>query len=174
MQRALRAVATAYYFLIVALAALAGATIVLGFALIILDVTLRTLGGQPPAFTSAVVEYVLLYFTLFAAPYLVRIKGHVYVDVLVGRLSGRRRWAVEKLAYLICVVTSLAFAYVGFKLAYEAILSGTIEERSIDVPSWVDYSPVGPIFLLVSIEFGRYLLGLDTMFHKQAGSVDSL
>ena len=150
-----------------ALAAIAGASIVLAFVLIVVDVTLRTIGLRPPAMTSAVVEYVLLYFTLFAAPYLVRHKGHVFVDAVVSRLAGRTRWTVEKLSYLICVVTSLAFAFIGFNLGIEAIESGTIEERSIDVPSWVDYWAVGPIFLLVAIEFARYLVGRDSMYRRE-------
>ncbi len=164
----MRAVKTAYDRLIVALAFVAGATIVLAFALIVIDVSIRTIGRRPPAMTSAVVEYVLLYFTLFAAPYLVRQKGHVYVDALISRLSGRPRWIVEKLVYLICVVTALAFSVIGFKLGFEAIESGTIEERSIDVPSWVDYWAVGPVFLLVAIEFARYLVGRDSMYRREA------
>lgn len=174
MPRGLRAVVSAYNFLIVALAGLAGATIVLGFVLIILDVTLRTAGQRPPAFTSAVVEYILLYFTLFAAPYLVREKGHVYVDALIARLSGRSRWVVEKLVYLVCVATSIAFAIIGFRLAFEAVVNGTIEERSIDVPSWVDYGPVGPVFVLVAIEFARYLLGRDSMYRDRSRPAESL
>jgi C4-dicarboxylate transporter, DctQ subunit len=171
----LRAVKSAYDFLIVALAVVAGATIVLAFALIVVDVTIRTIGLRPPALTTAVVEYVLLYFTLFSAPYLVRQKGHVFVDALISRLSGRPRWLVEKLVYLICVVTSLTFAVIGFKLGFEAIESGTIEERSIDVPSWVDYWAVGPVFLLVAIEFARYLIGRDSMYRReQAKAVESL
>ena len=171
----MKAVKSAYDFLIVALAYIAGATIVLAFVLIVVDVTIRTVGMRPPAYTTAVVEYVLLYFTLFAAPYLVRQKGHVFVDALISRLSGRPRWVVEKLVYVICVVTSLAFAVVGFKLGFEAIESGTIEERSIDVPSWVDYWAVGPIFLLVAIEFARYLIGVDSMYRSaEAKAPESL
>lgn len=169
----MRALAAAYDFVIVALAVLAGATIALAFILIVVDVSLRTIGQRPPAFTSAVVEYILLYFTLLAAPYLVRQKGHVYIDAVISRLRGRPRWVIEKFVYVVCVATSLTFAFIGFKLAVEAIQSGTIEERSIDVPSWVDYSPVGPIFLLVAIEFARYLVGRESMYRRTTPS-DSL
>lgn len=170
----MKAVVSAYNFVVVALAVLAGVTIALAFALIVIDVSMRATGFRPPAYTSAVVEYILLYFTLFAAPYLVRHRGHVYVDALTSRLPARPRWLVNKLAYLISVVTSLIFAYIGFKLALEAIQSGSIEERSIDVPSWVDYSPVGPLFLIIAIEFGRYLIGIDTMYADRTQAQDSL
>jgi len=170
----LRAVVSAYNFLIVALAVPAGATVALAFVLIVIDVGIRTAGLRPPAYTSAVVEYTLLYFTLFAAPYLVRQKGHVYVDAVVSRLKGRARWVAEKSAYLVCIVTSLLFTFIGFKLAFEAVVSGTIEERSIDVPSWVDYWAVGPVFLLVAIEFTRYLIGIDSMYRDRTTASDSL
>ena len=170
----MRAVIAAYNRLIVALAVLAGAAIALAFVLVVADVGLRALGRRPPAFTSAVVEYILLYFTLFAAPYLVRQKGHVYIDAVLSRLPGRWRWVAEKLAYLVCVATSLVFSAVGFRLALEAIAAGTIEERSIDVPSWVDYAPVGPIFLLVAVEFARFLIGLDSLYGERTARSDSL
>jgi C4-dicarboxylate transporter DctQ subunit len=170
----LRALAAAYGRLITALAAIAGASVALAFVLIVADVTMRALGLRPPAYTSAVVEYVLLYFTLFAAPYLVRRNGHVHVDALISRLSGRPRRVAEATVYLVCVATSLAFAAVGFVLAWNAIQSGSIEERSIDVPSWVDYSPVGPLFLLIAIEFARYLLGFDSMYRERAQAPESL
>jgi C4-dicarboxylate transporter, DctQ subunit len=169
-----KALAAAYGRLITALAVVAGAAVALAFALIVADVTMRALGLRPPAFTSAVVEYVLLYFTLFAAPYLVRRNGHAHVDALISRLSGRPRRVAEVTVYLVCVATSLAFAAVGFALAWDAIQSGSIEERSIDVPSWVDYSPVGPLFLLVAIEFARYLLGVDSMYRERAQAPESL
>jgi len=170
----MRALAAAYDRLLVALAVLAGGSIAFAFALIVADVTLRTLGLRPFAFTSAAVEYVLLYFTLFAAPYLARRKGHAYVDALISRLGGRPRRVAELAVYLVCVATSLAFAAVGFVLAYQAVQSGSIEERSIDVPSWVDYAPVGPVFLLLAVEFARYLLGFDSMYRDRAQAPESL
>jgi TRAP-type C4-dicarboxylate transport system permease small subunit len=170
----LSAVRAAYNFLVVALAALAGASIALAFVLIVVDVSIRAFGRHPPAYTSAVVEYILLYFTLFAAPYLARQKGHVYVDALTSRLSGRTRKLVEKLAYLICVATSLVFAGIGFVLLVSALRAPAIDERSIDIASWVIYLPVGPVFLILAIEFGRFLLGFDTMYADRTKAQDSL
>ena len=170
----MKAIVSAYNFLIVALAVVAGAAIGLAFVLIVVDVTLRATGFRPPAFTSAVVEYVLLYFTLFCAPYLLRKKGHVYVDAVTSRLPAGVRRVVEKIAFAICVVTSLVFAYVGFRLFVEAIQSGAIEERSIDVAAWIGYLPVGPAFVILAVEFGRYLIGIDVMYADRTQAKESL
>lgn len=174
MPRALKPIASAYNFLIEALAVLAGASIALAFVLIVVDVGIRAAGLRPPAFTSAVVEYILLYFTLLAAPYLARKKGHVYVDALVSHLRGRVRWVLEKFVYVVCIVTCLIFAYVGFGLTVDAIRSGGFEERSVDVPLWINYAPMAPVFLLVAIEFGRYLVGIDTMYVDRTKPGDSV
>ncbi len=170
----MRAVSTAYYYLIVALAALAGAAIAVAFLMIVIDVCIRTAGFPPPAYSSAVVEISLLYFTLLAAPYLVREKSHVYIDALISRLPCRARWAVEKVVYCICIATSLVFSFIGSQLAINAIRLGTFEERSVDVPSWILYLPLGPVFLLVAIEFARYLVGIDTMYRHNTQSGESL
>lgn len=170
----LHAAAAAYRFAIVALAALAGALIALAFVLIVVDVGLRATGFRPPAYTSAVVEYILLYFTLLAAPWLARQKGHVYVDALTSRLTGRARAVALTLAQLVCVATSLVFSFIGFWLLISAIASPTIDERSIDIPSWVIYVPVGPVFLILAVEFGRCLLGFDTLHADRTKAPDSL
>jgi C4-dicarboxylate transporter DctQ subunit len=174
VSRLSKAVAAVYGGLIAGLAVVAGAAIAGAFVLIIVDVGIRAAGLRPPAFTSAVVEYILLYFTLLAAPWLVRQKGHVYVDTVVSRLPRRARWPAEKLAYLVCIVTCLTFSYIGLGLSLDAIRSGGFEERSIDVPLWLNYAPMAPTFLLVALEFGRYLVGLDTMYVDRARAPDSL
>ena len=69
----------AYDNLIMALALLAGVMIASVFFFIVFDVTLRTTGFRPPEFVSAVSEYVLLYVTMLAAPWLVRERGHVRI-----------------------------------------------------------------------------------------------
>jgi TRAP-type C4-dicarboxylate transport system permease small subunit len=174
LSRLLKAVTGAYNVLIVGLAVVAGAAIAAAFVVIVVDVGIRAAGWRPPAFTSAVVEYILLYFTLFAAPWLVRRKAHVYVDAVVSRLPGGARWSAEKLAYLVCIATCLTFSYIGFGLTVDAIRAGGFEERSVDVPLWINYAPMAPSFLLVALEFGRYLVGVDTMYVDRTRAPDSL
>lgn len=167
-------IADAHYKLISALAVIAGATIAFAFLLIIADVGIRTIGLRPPAFTSAAVEYILLYFTLLSAPYLVRQKSHVYIDALTMRLPVRVKWGVEKLVYSICILTSLVFAYIGFDLFIDAVLDGRSEERSIDVPLWIGYAALAPVFFLVAIEFGRFLIGRDSLYRDRTQVGDSV
>jgi len=166
--------ARAYGWLIAGLAALAGVVIAAALVLIAVDVAIRATGFKPPAFTSAAVEYALLYFTMLAAPWLVRRKGHVSVDALVTRLQGLARTLVEKLVYLICVVVSLVFAWYAARLLIGAIESGQFDERAVDIPTWLLYLPMPFGFALVAVEFARYLFGLDTFYLSRGELRDSV
>jgi len=159
---------------IVALAVLAGAAIAVAFVLIIVDVAIRTARFSPPPYTIATVEYLLLYFTLFAAPWLVRQKGHVYVDALLSRLSGASRLLIEKIVYLLCVAAPLVFAWFAAWLLVDALRSGLFEERGIDIPLWLLYAPMPVGFLLVAVEFSRYLFGVDTLYEDRTKVRDSV
>jgi C4-dicarboxylate transporter, DctQ subunit len=170
----LKSLIRAYDPLIAALAVLAGATIAVAFVLIVVDVLIRSARFNPPPFTIATVEYLLLYFTLFAAPWLVRQKGHVYVDALLTRLSGKPRRAIEKLVYFLCVLGPLVFAGFATQLLVEAFRSGLFEERAIDIPLWLLYAPMPIGFGLVAVEFARFLFGVDTLYVDRTKVRDSV
>lgn len=170
----MKTIASAYNRLIMGLAVLSGAAVVLAFVMIVVDVTIRTAGLRPPGYTIAVVEYSLLYITMFAAPYLVRRKGHVYIDALSSRLPPRVQWAVNKLAYAISIVASLVFAWYAVQLLREAIVTGRLEERGVDMPLWILYLPIPIGFALVAVELARYLVGIDSMYSDRLQTRDSM
>jgi C4-dicarboxylate transporter DctQ subunit len=150
-----------------AFAAAAGVLIILGISMVIIDVCMRATGFKPPGFTVAFVEYILLYFVLLSAPYLVRNKGHVLTDMVFKRLPNRLRLWVERFVYLLCICISLIFMYVGAFLLIQAVQLGYMDERSIDIPYWLLYALFPPCFLLVALEFGRYLLGADSLYEGE-------
>lgn len=170
----MKALVSGYNLLIVALAVLAGVMVSASFVLIVVDVGIRSIGLDPPAFTIPVVEYALLHFTLLAAPYLVRQKGHVYIDALLTRLPRVLRVVIEKLVYLICIASSLTFAYIATGLLLEAFETGIFDERAIDMPQWLLYVSMPLCFVLVAVEFCRYLFGIDTMYVDRTQVRDSV
>lgn len=156
-----------YNVVLIGCVVLSGVLIAAGIAVVVVDVTLRALGFQPFGFTVAFVEYVLLYFVLLAAPYLVRIKGHVTAEVLFSQLPPPARRVVEKVVYALCIAVSLVFAYEGSVLFDEAIRYGYVDERSVDVPYWALYVLFPLCFSMIAIEFTRYLIGFDSMYERE-------
>lgn len=163
----LKLIGRLYNWLLRGCVILAGVLIVVGIVLVIVDVAMRSLGMRPPGYTVAFVEYILLYFVLLAAPYLVREKGHVLTDIGQSRLPPKARWVVEKFVYLVCIAVSLVFAWMGAALFAEARRFGYVDERSVDIPYWALYVLYPLCFSLIAIEFARYLLGFDSLYDRE-------
>jgi len=147
-----------YDRIIYGLAAFAGLLVVTVAALIVVDVSLRSLGFEPPAATVALTEYALLYFTMSAAPWLVRRRGHVAVRVVFDRLPDGTRRLWEGAIYVLCAGIAFAIALIAATLMVESWALGDVEQRSIDVPRWLLFLPLAVGFAGVAIEFVRFPL----------------
>lgn len=153
---------------------LSGVLVFCVFLLIISDVFMRLVGIKPWLYASVLVEYALLWFCMLAAPYLVRVKGHVFIDAVTQLLPDAIRRALAVLVYLICIVTSIVFGWYAFRLLIAAIMGGVIDTRAVDMPLWSLLLPVPIGFALVAVEFGRFLIGIDSMFIDRRKVRDSV
>ena len=162
-------VAAAYRRLLEALAVIAGVTLA-GIALaIVVDVVLRNLGFQPPGHVFTLTEYSLLYVTMLAAPWLVREKGHVHIELLTAALAPRPRFWLTRVVYAVCVLTCAVIFWFGLDVTITHYQRDVIDVRSFDMPRWLLTASIPLSFGLMTIEFARYLLGLDSMHTGHAG-----
>ena len=167
-------ISKAYYKLILSLAVIGGVLLAVVFVGIILDVTSRSIGFNSLQWYSAVAEYSLFFCTMFAAPYLVRHKGHVVVESLRLAMPGMVKAVVAKVVYAVCIILSLLFVYYGLLEVIDAIETGEEDLRSIDMPKWLLMIPFPIGFSLIAIEFLRYFLGFDTYYTDKVGSGESI
>ncbi len=136
--------------------------------LIVVDVTLRNLKMQPPAYTVALTEYSLLYMTMAAAPWLVRERAWIVVEVLYRRTSLSVRSRLDRIIFSLCAVVSGIVAVLACILAVEGALRGEVEMRSLDMPRWALFAPVALGFTMMGVEFLRCLLRGDSMSGAEA------
>ena len=162
----MNALVRSYNFVLNGMAVLAGILIFLSFVMIVVDVTMRIVGLRPPLFTIAVVEYILLWFAMLAAPWLVRIKGHVFIDAVTQFLPKLIKTIMAKIVYSICIVSSSIYCYHAAGLVIEAWQRDMIDVRSIDMPQWILFGPMPLCFFFVATEFARYLIGIDDMYSQ--------
>ena len=154
-----------------ALAVFACAIVACMFVNIVIDVSMRTMGFTPPAFTLSVVEYALLYFAMCCAPYLVRNRGHVTIEALVSVLPNNLQWWLAKCVYLGCMAVCLLFCYYATELFIEAWVSQEPDIRGIDMPYWTLFLPMPICFFLVASEFCLYLIGPKSFYSYDLGEV---
>lgn len=153
----------AYDRLIVMLALAASVMVGAVFVMIVVDVSMRSAGLRPPIFTSALSEYSLLYVTMFAAPWLVRERGHVRIDSFLSYAPGPVRKLVERVLILVCILLCLTAAWLSADFAGEFWRKGEIDVRSIEIPRALLFVPMVLGFCLCAVEFARILLTGETL-----------
>jgi C4-dicarboxylate transporter, DctQ subunit len=150
-------VSKAYDAVVYGMAVIA-ALLMTGMMLVItLDVVLRNLGYQSSAHFFTFTEYALLVIPCMGAPWLAREKGHIYVEILLMSLSERLRARLTVLIGLICIAVCLVIAWYGFGVALRDFLQNEKDVRSLDMPRWTIVVWIPLSFLMMAIEFARFL-----------------
>ena len=170
----MQGITRAYNFAIQLMRVLAGIQIFTVFVLICADVLMRLVGLQPWIYSTIIVEYSLLWFAMLGAPYLVRTKGHVFIDALMIMLPPAWRIVSAKLSYLICTVSSVIFIYYPGDLLVDAFVNELIDFRAEEIPMWLLYFPIPVGFVFVATEFIRYLIGPDSMYGERTDVRDNV
>jgi C4-dicarboxylate transporter DctQ subunit len=75
--------------------------------------------------------------TMLAAPWLVREKGHVHIELLTAALSPRARFWVTRAVYALCVLTCIVIFWFGLEVTVDQWRRGVIDVRSFDMPRWL-------------------------------------
>ncbi len=170
----MRAILRGYDLLIGTLAWLAGVLIVLIFAAVIYDATLRDVGLQPTRWAVPLSEFGLLYITMLAAPWLLRSKGQVVVESLRLALPRRGQAIVERATYVFCILVCGVIAWAAADEGLDSVRRGDMERLAISIPLYLAYAPLIVGFFLLGCEFTRLLLGADTLYAQDPTTRDSV
>ena len=103
---------------------------------------------------------------MLAAPWLVRIKGHVFIDAVTQFLPKSLQTIIAKIVYSICIVSSSIYCIHAAGLFREAWVKDMIDVRSIDMLQWTLFGPMPLCFFFVATVFARYLTGVDDMYSQ--------
>jgi TRAP-type C4-dicarboxylate transport system permease small subunit len=134
--------------------------------LVVADVAVRNAGLRPLAWAVNTSEFFLLYITFLSMPWLVRRKGHVFVEFLRVALPPAARAVLARLVYAGCIALCCYLGWVAWTSLNLAIVRGTYEMRVFDIPKWVVFAPMVLAFALSAVEWLRYLLGYDDLYDR--------
>lgn len=158
-----------YSTIVYAMAFIAGATLVWLMISTIVSVLMRNLGLQPPAWLFTSAEYGILYMTMLGAPWLVREKGHVHIELVTSALPEGLRNLVSRFVALGCVIVCLVLTWKGIELFLTNIERGDFDTRAYYFPRWILTIAFPLSFGLMAIEFVRFVVGSDLMHTGEAG-----
>lgn len=136
---------------------------------VVVSVVMRNAGMQPFAWLFTSSEYAILYMTMLGAPWLVREKGHVHIELVTAALPDRMRQMVSRLVAVLCVLTSAILAWKGAEMFLTNIARNDLDVRAYYFPKWILTLAFPVSFGLMAIEFSRYVFGDQLMHSGEAG-----
>ncbi len=151
---------------------LAGLLVAAMMAVITADVVVRNLGYQSSAHFFTFTEYALLIVPCLGAPWLVREKGHVYVEILFTYLRPHRRAVLRTVIALLCIAVCLILAWYGAEVTLRDYVTHEKDVRSLDMPRWMVVGFVPLSFLMMAVEFARFLVRRENFLGSLAGQAD--
>ena len=154
---------------LIAMAVLAGGMLVWLLISTVVSVMLRNLGMQPYAWLFTSAEYALLYMTMLGAPWLVRVKGHVHIELVTAALPPRIRRIVSRLVSAACVIVCAILAFYGAQLVGINLARNDYDVRAYFFPRWLLTVSFPICFGVMAIEFSRYVFGDDLLHSGEAG-----
>jgi TRAP-type C4-dicarboxylate transport system permease small subunit len=154
----LRHVARAYDAVLYGMAYLAGFLMAAMMTVIFIDVVLRNLGYQSSSHFFTFTEYALLVIPCLGAPWMVREKGHIYVEILLMYLSPRARLLLTMAIGACCVAVCAVLAWYGFGVALTDFLQNEKDVRSFDMPRWMVVGFIPLSFAMMAVEFLRFIV----------------
>jgi C4-dicarboxylate transporter, DctQ subunit len=156
--KALKYVGKGYDAMLYGMAYVAGFLMAAMMTVIFLDVVLRNLGYQSSSHFFTFTEYGLLVIPCLGAPWLVREKGHVYVEIMLMYLKPRARRAVTKAIGVVCVAVCAVLAWYGFGVTIADFVQNEKDVRSLDMPRWMVVGFIPLSFAMMAVEFLRFLV----------------
>ena len=151
------------------LAVLAGIYLVAIMFGIVFNALARTFGfsGSSHIFTFA--EFGLLYIVMAASPWLVREKGHVFIELLTAIVPKRGQSGFSRFVSALCVVICVLLTWYTWGATAKAYRFGDAEMRSLDMPKFLLLGAMPICFSLMAVQFARFVLGRETLHSGEAG-----
>lgn len=122
------------------------------------DVVARNTALHAPIWLSTYVEFALPFATMLAAPYLVRARGHVAMELIDTALGDIARKNLIRLTDLVAGVVCVLVSYYASLGGIDSFQRQEMVVLAVDVPRWILFSVLAVGFALCAIEFFRHLV----------------
>jgi len=169
MHRGLTPIVRAYDAVLYGMAWAAGFLMAAMMVVIFVDVVLRNLGYQSSAHFFTFTEYALLAVPCLGAPWLVREKGHIYVEIVFMYIGARQRVALRYLIGALCVIVCAVLAWYGSLVTINDFVQNEKDVRSLDMPRWMVVGFIPLSFAMMAVEFLRFLVRGENFLGSAAG-----
>lgn len=153
----------AFYFVLQTLAWAAAFLFILAGCMLTYEVSARYLFVAPTIWAAELSQLCLIWGTMIAMPWLLKINRHIAVDAVTERLAPSAKHACQMLAMVVIAGFSAIVTWKGGDIFLNSFERGRTTGSMLDLPTWVSELaiPVGFALLFVQalIEIGNALKG---------------
>jgi len=129
-----------------------GMMCVVSFAVIFRYITGHALAG-----VVTISELLLVWITFLGAAWVLKIDGHVKVDIVYERLNPRVQAIVHIIVLIVVTASILMLLLPSIRVTWRAFLSGAFQLREILIPDFAYFAAIALGSLLLMIECMRQL-----------------
>ncbi len=106
------------------------------------------------------VIFSLVASTFIGCPYVLKLKGHVNVDLLPNYLGQKGRFILAMIASLLGLLFCSLLAWKGYELFHEALVNGWTTDTIWALPLWIPYLALPLGIGLMSLQYVADILDL--------------
>lgn len=139
---------------------------------IIYITTFRFFGAAYNVYTTSFIEYGFVYIMFLGSPWLVRNRGHVFIEMLTAAVSPRTRDILSRLIAFAAAAVCLIWAWYTWIIFLERFGDAMQFDElraDLDIRLWVSTIAFPTGFLAMGIEFARFIFAAKTMHVGLAG-----
>lgn len=113
------------------------------------EVVLRYLFNSPTIWVTETCQYLLPALCFCGAPFCLRHRGHISVDMLVNQFSYKIRLTIDAAGSIAALIFCIMLGWQGYLYWEEALRLNFTSGGIFDVPLWIPYIsfPIGMLFL---------------------------
>ena len=135
----------------------AGALMIIIMLMVNMDVFMRYFLSRPQGYVGETAEYMVLFLTFLAAAWVLKVKAHVRMNLVVSRLNPRASASLD-------AITSIIGAIIFFLIGYYSLIETiSVFQKGIIISGSV-LRPVPPKWIIIfPISFGSFLLVIQCL-----------
>jgi len=123
------------------------------------DVVMRYVFSRPLIWVTEVTEYSLLWITFLGAAWVLRKKGHVIMDLVLGQLKPGARTTANIFTSLIGSAVCLLVTWYGVKVTLDYFHRNLIMSTILSPPAYILFTVIPLGGLILSLQFLRMTYG---------------
>ncbi len=139
---------------------------------IIYITTFRFFGATYNLYTTTFIEYGFVYVMFLGSPWMVRNRGHVFIEMLTAAVSPRIRDYLSRFICLVVAIVCLIWAWYTWQLfaeRWDDSMAFDELRAQLDIRLWVTTIAFPFGFLMMGVEFLRFVFVRETMHMGLAG-----